>query len=697
MSHPQALRIPFQEFGFFTQLSQESSPKISSHTHILEENLLNICKSDENSLPLQPNFYQSSKVNNMAHEKATDFLVRDLLKSANITFDAEESRIIEIKQALNTASKRGTGKHGYPEFIAQSGEFIIVIEDKAENSKQAKYLNDSTLLMDNTAITDYAENGALHYAQHIITNTSFKKVFAFGCSGTTSATLKIRPIFVTPNGYQILKHVKDFTNFTETQINTYYETTVCQHKTVEQIELENILGKSKQLNEDLHVFGKLSNLEKPVAVSAILLALQNIDFTTEQLTGDETNTDGQKLFAAVERYMSKVQVQPDTKKSQVLDQFRFIQNRPNLSQFNEKLGKTPLRYFAEYLYSNVLTAFYHNTPEDILGRFYGEFMSYSGGDGQSLGIVLTPKHITQLFCELIDIKPTDRVLDPCCGTAGFLIAAMNAMLAQTGTNNKLKTEIKKNNLYGIELNEGMFSIATTNMILRGDGKSNLICADFLATNPEDLRKNNFTVGLMNPPYSLAKKKENAHMSEIHFIAHLLDSLAPGAKCVVIVPQSTMVGKNKPDQLQKEYILAHHTLEGVITLNPQTFFGVGTNPVIAVFTAHQPHPKNLYAKFINYKDDGFEVAPHIGLIPTNRVSERKKLLLECWKFNRPVTNDFMVRATVTPEDEWLHSFYYFNEEIPSDEEFEKTMADYLTFEFNMITHGREYLFEKGGEQ
>ena len=697
MQNAQSLSIPFSEFATFAALPQEDLPQEPLQSPILEENLLNICKSDENSLPLQPNFYQSSKVNNMAHEKATDFLVRDLLKSANITFDAEESRIIEIKQALNTASKRGTGKHGYPEFIAQSGEFIIVIEDKAENSKQAKYLNDSTLLMDNTAITDYAENGALHYAQHIITNTSFKKVFAFGCSGTTSATLKIRPIFVTPNGYQILKHVKDFTNFTETQINIYYETTVCQHKTVEQIELENILGKSKQLNEDLHVFGKLSNLEKPVAVSAILLALQNIDFTTEQLTGDETNTDGQKLFAAVERYMSKVQVQPDTKKSQVLDQFRFIQNRPNLSQFNAKLGKTPLRYFAEYLYSNVLTAFYHNTPEDILGRFYGEFMSYSGGDGQSLGIVLTPKHITQLFCELIDIKPTDRVLDPCCGTAGFLIAAMNAMLAQTGTNNKLKTEIKKNNLYGIELNEGMFSIATTNMILRGDGKSNLICADFLATNPEDLRKNNFTVGLMNPPYSLAKKKENAHMSEIHFIAHLLDSLAPGAKCVVIVPQSTMVGKNKPDQLQKEYILAHHTLEGVITLNPQTFFGVGTNPVIAVFTAHQPHPKNLYAKFINYKDDGFEVAPHIGLIPTNRVPERKKLLLECWKFNRPVTNDFMVRATVTPEDEWLHSFYYFNEEIPSDEEFEKTMADYLTFEFNMITHGREYLFEKGGEQ
>lgn len=58
-------------------------------------------------------------------------------------------------------------------------------------------------------------------------------------------------------------------------------------------------------------------------------------------------------------------------------------------------------------------------------------MSYSGGDGQSLGIVLTPKHITELFCELLDLKPTDNVLDPCCGTAGFLIAAMSHMLKQT--------------------------------------------------------------------------------------------------------------------------------------------------------------------------------------------------------------------------------------------------------------------------
>lgn len=631
----------------------------------------------------------------MANEKKTDILIARLLREAGIDAEPNGSRIKEVREALATSSKRGTGKQGFPEFTAQVGEFIIVIEDKAENERQAKYISPGSevLLMDNSSIVNYAENGALHYAQNIIAKTAFKKVFAFGCSGTTEKTLKIRPIFVTPNGYKVLKFVPGFKKFSTDKIRGFYEIDVLAHKTPEQKELEDILSRAEKLNEDLHIYGSLSNLEKPVAVSAILLALQNTDFSTEDLTCDEQKTDGHKVFNAVERYMERVQVQPEQKKSQVLDQFRFIQNRPNLSQFNVYLGKSPLRYFAEYLFSNVLTAFYYNTPEDILGRFYGEFMSYSGGDGQSLGIVLTPKHITQLFCELIDLRPDDRVFDPTCGTAGFLIAAMNAMLAKVATKDE-KDSIRKNNLYGIEMNEGMFSIATTNMILRGDGKSNLVCDDFLKRNANEMRgRYHFTVGLMNPPYSLAKKKETAHLSELHFISHLLDSLDDGARCVVIVPQSTMVGKTREDKQQKQYILANHTLEGVITLNPQTFFGVGVNPVIAVFTAHRPHPENLYAKFINFKDDGYEVFPHIGLLPTNRAKERKKLLLECWKMNRPVTNDFMVRSTVTASDEWLHSFYYFNEEIPTDQDFEQAMADYLTFEFSMISHGRGYLFEE----
>ena len=156
----------------------------------------------------------------------------------------------------------------------------------------------------------------------------------------------------------------------------------------------------------------------------------------------------------------------------------------------------------------------------------------------------------------------------------------------------------------------------------------------------------------------------------------------------------MAGKTKEDKKDKKYILEHHTLEGVITLNTQTFYNVGVNPVVAIFTAHKPHDK--YAKFIDFKDDGYEVFPHIGLLPTVRATERKELLLDCWLKGRPAPVSFMVQSTVEADDEWLHSFYYFNEEIPTDSDFEKSMADYLTFEFSMISHGKGYLFEEKEE-
>ena len=130
---------------------------------------------------------------------------------------------------------------------------------------------------------------------------------------------------------------------------------------------------------------------------------------------------------------------------------------------------------------------------------------------------------------------------------------------------------------------------------------------------------------------------------------------------------------------------------MITLNKNTFYGVGTNPCIAVFTAGIKHDKNKTVKFINFENDGFEVQKHIGLVETVSAKDKKQHLLDVW-FNRiQAETKFCVETTIEADDEWLHSFYYFNDEIPSEADFEKTVADYLTFEVNMITHGRGYLF------
>lgn len=642
----------------------------------------------------------------MRAEKMTDHIVYGLMTSAGLSPEPEKTQIREVQNALKTASKRMTGKTGKPEFIAMSGNYLIIVEDKADTKYQANYMTDKndTLLMDTSSVEDYAENGALHYAQHITCYTSFKKVFAFGCSGTEKEQLRIRPIFVTDKSYKVMPTVRDFNDFTHENIDTYYRTKVLGNKSERAAELEEILSRAKQLHEDLRNYGSLSEQDKPVIVSGILLALCNNHFSTEQLTcglgstKEEKRRDGEKIFDALKEHICKVDDIHKMKIELVLNQFEFIKLRPQLSARHPALGKSPLRYFAEYIHSKILSAICNNSPDDVLGRFYGEFLSYSGGDGKGLGIVLTPSHITELMVDLLDIKMTEKVFDPCCGTGAFLIAAMSRMFKQAENPAKMrrdqeaaKMNIRRNLLHGVEMNDRMFSIATTNMILRGDGKSNLVCEDFLKLPVEELREENFRIGLMNPPYSQAKNIQTAHLSELRFIQHLLDSLGDGARCAVIVPQSTMVGKTKVDAAIKAQILEKHTLEGVITLNPQTFYKVGTNPVIAIFTAHEPHPEQHYSKFINFKDDGYEISPHVGLLDNGTHEEKRKQLLDCWLHNAPAHSSFMVKSKVEATDEWLHSFYYFNDEIPSDKDFEQTMADYLTFEFKMIANGRGYLF------
>lgn len=628
-------------------------------------------------------------------EVNTDLWVYDLLKEANIAskFSAQGSSIKEINEALQTASKRGTGKVGFPEYVGVVKDFLIVIEDKADTVKHLKVNEKEIIAEDITSICDYAANGALFYGKHLSKNTSYKKIIALGISGNEKIN-KITPIYINERGdYTVLDDVETLISFSEENIDEYYVKEILKESTDVEKETAEILKEASILHEDLRNYGNLEEKNKPLVVSGILLALREIEyrnFSIDNLNGDSFKTDGQKIYGAIESNLNRANVSPQVKKDKLLSQFSIIKDDVKINEINSTLGKTPLKHFTEFLYKSIYQSIrYNDSAEDYLGRFYGEFMSYSGGDGQNLGIVLTPKHITELFCDLLDLKPEDRVLDPCCGTAGFLIAAMHKMIKKTEDKIKIKN-IKKNQLFGIEEQSYMFTIATTNMILRGDGKSNLENKDFLSENPAKLQLKGCTVGMMNPPYSMGSKT-NPALYEINFINHLLDSIVEDGRVAVIVPQSTFTGKTKEEKKIKEEILKNHTLEGVITLNKNTFYRIGTNPCIAIFTTHNPHSKNKMCKFINFENDGYIVSKHIGLINDGSHKDKKQHLLDVWFGKNEAPTKFCVETTIEADDEWLHSFYYFNDEIPSEEDFKKTVADYLAFEVNMITHGRGYLF------
>lgn len=277
---------------------------------------------------------------------------------------------------------------------------------------------------------------------------------------------------------------------------------------------------------------------------------------------------------------------------------------------------------------------------------------------------------------------------------------MQRMFDDAGDRADMREDIRKNRLHGIELQDKLFAIGTTNMILRGDGKANFRRDSIFEAPLREMRGDmklsdgswamghGFTKVLLNPPYSQAKDKRTRHLSELAFIERALEFLNPGGKLAVIVPQSAMVGKNAEDKARKRYILEHHTLETVITMNPMTFHSSGHTPhtVIAIFTAGRKHPADHKVRFVNFEKDGWVVAPHRGLVDDGTAASRRKHLFDVLRGDVQDGTDFIVRSTVTATDEWQHSYFYFNDQPPTYDDFLKTVADYVSWQVDMHAHG-----------
>lgn len=644
----------------------------------------------------------------MANEAtATDQYVRREIEKFKVRYDEQGSSHPEIAKALKGASKQGKSGIGKPEFVIQISDYLVVIEDKRDNEKLINFDN-GLIAKDIPSLSGYAVNGAVHYANHIVTKTSsFDEVIALGVTGDEELH-SIQPVLVSlTNGEiteKVLPKLVSLQEIHPDNIDEWYSVNVLGEYTDDQKRIFELQNVSKELHEDLRNYASLEGENKATVISAILLALSEKTFHVNSLTGNDYNhkgdlieNDGSRILDAVEKFIQREGILPQSKTEILANKFAFLGTNVRLNEKNTTLGVSPLRYFASKLQDKVIHHFKKNTNYDILGSFYGEFVKYGGSDGNGLGIVLTPHHITTLMTELIDVLPTDYVLDPACGSGAFLISAMNEMIDQANRDDKKIKHIKQHQLLGIEMQEKMFTVATTNMILRGDGKSNLQLADMFKVTGEEMQNQHVNKILFNPPYSQGKTDKS--LTEINFIRHALEMLVTGGKLAVIVPQSTMVGKSKEEKEYKRKILEKHTLDMVITVNKNTFHGVGTNPVIAVFEAGKAHDiERKKVKFINFEDDGFVVRKHIGLVDDGSAKQKKDYLFDVINGNEDAyTTKFMVKSTIQPEDEWLHSFYYFNDEIPSDTDFEKTIADYLSFQFDMYTHGRGYLFEEAQDE
>ena len=266
--------------------------------------------------------------------------------------------------------------------------------------------------------------------------------------------------------------------------------------------------------------------------------------------------------------------------------------------------------------------------QDLLNLFFITFNKYVGKSDKNQAF--TPDHITDFMAKITGVDKNTVVLDPCCGSGAFLVRAMTQALDDCSTKEEQEI-VKKNNIYGIEYDENVYGLATTNMLIHGDGNSNIkqgSCFDFrdwIKTASPD-------VIFMNPPYNAQKKhmptvftntwskdkKEDPTkgLYFVKYIADIVNELGKQAKLAVLLPLACAIGTSKEVEKIKKELLKNNTLDAVFTLPNEVFYpGASVSSCCMVFTLGKKHSDTSNPKtyFGYYKEDGFKKKKNLGRV------------------------------------------------------------------------------------
>lgn len=602
----------------------------------------------------------------MPNERKTEKLTRDLLTQLGYYSDSSlkvEEQMSDnpiIKDLLKKASKSGGSGCGKPEFIVQflNTDTLLVIECKAsvnyhESATKNKYV-------------EYAVDGALLYGKYLSKNYH---VVSIGISGETKQTLTISNYLWVKESFSPVS-----LNLNRLCSKSEYLSIIKGTNEKKEYDIKNIKKNTKTIHKTLREKIKITDELKPIIISAILLALAEGSFSSSYQTQTTPKSLLNLMLTSIKNKLDSIEGMPADKIEIMMTNFNSLTSINKLNNndnsdtdFMDVINKVKTEIWP---YINIEHSF------DYIGEFYKEFLSYTDGNKKGLGIVLTPNHITDLFCELANLSTSDRVLDPCCGTGGFLISAMNYMLKQTDDPN-VKSAIRRNQLIGIESESKMFTLAASNMIIRGDGKSNLYnCSCFdphLYTKIKHDHKP--TVAFMNPPYS----QTDDGGSELDFVYNMLNLLEPEGLGIAIIPINCVCSVLAKETLKRKKILEKHTLLGVMSMPTTLFYPVGTVTCIVIFRAHRPHDENVKSWFAYCRDDGFVVSRNSGRIDRNKKWDEIKVKWVTAFKNGDEITDFSIKKAVKFDDEWCAEAYLQpNYDEISENEFKKAVEEYYVF-------------------
>lgn len=657
-------------------------------------------------------------------------LVNGWLKSYKIDYKLEqESLNASIDKALDEyKSKQGGTGGNRPDckllaYDSYGTAYPVLIEYKGYKDKLVKLDENGNVAIktadnknDYKSINSYAVNGAVHYANALLHYTDYEDIISIGVTGYKNESGKLQHeigvYYVSGKNYgygqEVAKYTdlsflkkENFDSFVE-KVKALNLTEEEKNKSIEKREQE-ISSSLVKLNNDIYKNESgLGESARIYLVAASIIAnlgikgenpVKPLEKSDLKSSAEKGERDGDIMLRKINTFLTAKNV-PEDKKNLIIQNFSegLLTNENINKPIN---GESQLKRVFSKVIDDLGLYYKIGLTTDFTGRLFNEMYNWLGFTQDKLNdVVLTPSYVATFLARLARVNKDSYVWDFATGSAGLLVAAMNIMIDDAKANIKSPEEFKKkeafikaNQLLGLEILPSIYMLAILNMILMGDGSSNILnknsLTDFNGNYGFVRTTEKFpaTAFVLNPPYS-------ASGNGMVFVEKALSMMDKGYAAIII---QNSAGSGKAVEYNKR-ILKHSTLLASIKMPIDLFVGkssVQTN--VYVFRVGEAHQKDEIVKFIDFSNDGYtrtnRKKASINLRDTDNAKGRYEEVVNLVRFGKSKLKIFTEKeyyeATIDPENgaDWNQSAPV--DTKPTLQDFKKTVADYLAWEVSNL--------------
>lgn len=675
--------------------------------------------------------------------KSVEELVEDWAKKSldncGVKHFAKNAEInAEIGAALKTALSKSGGKGGnLPDiqvFIeTKHGRKIpVLIEAKGKNGDLGQRDQDGELVVNNLTakgdvdykrVNHYAINGAVHYAEAVVRGTkSYKEAIAIGVNGWQSAddTLhtEMAVYYVAQDKLCVPKKIDDYVDLSflkKSNLDEFIEKIdelelTDSEKEEKTREIENAIEiKLKALNQQMEDKLAISVDMRVSLVSGMIMAGLGVEdkvspLDVADLKGDkgERSHDGVIIHNKVASFLDARDL-PSGKKQMILDVLAIPLLHAKLHI--PKRGESPLKTVYAFLCQELMPYFASKYHLDFTGRLFNVLNAWvKVPDGDQNDVVLTPRYVTNFMARLCGVNRNSYVWDYAVGSAGFLVSAMKLMLEDAKENckspdeyRKTESQIKMNQLLGIEKLPDVYMLAVLNMILMGDGSANIIHANSLTEYDGNYGQGKHKgekfpadVFLLNPPYSAPGKG-------FVFVEKALSRMSHG-RAAVLIQENAGSGEGLP---YTKKILQNNTLCASIHMADIFKGKAGVQTAVYVFDVGKPHDKKHVVRFVDFTEDGYtrqnrkKSGLNVNLRDTDnaagRYDEVVNLALYGKKYLKILSEDNFIEDTISLDgNDWTFAQHKKVDTSAKIEDFQKVVKEYLSWKVGEIIKAEDAL-------